>query len=243
MPRVEDGQPYDGAMPSWHPGDVRPGCAVSGRVEGAGEAGDGLYEIASVALPGGELRIMQPAEGAELPDAGAVEWAPLVPYWMVLWRSGVALAREVAALEIAGARVLEIGCGLGAPSLAAARGGAEVLASDAEPEALALLERNASRNGVTLETVRAGWADAGPLLRRVPFDLVLAADVLYERAGVGRLLSLLPELADDVLLADPGRPSAEAFLAEAPRLWSIDSRQRGVVGVHRLTRHARLKRP
>src|SRR4051794_27905836 len=48
-------------------------------------------------LPGGELRILQPTEAAELPDDGPVEWAPLVPYWSVLWRSGVALGRELAA--------------------------------------------------------------------------------------------------------------------------------------------------
>ena len=31
----------------------------------------------SVELPSGELRLMQPAYAAELPDDGAVEWAPL----------------------------------------------------------------------------------------------------------------------------------------------------------------------
>jgi len=49
----------------------------------------------SIELPGGELRVLQPLESAELPDAGAVEWAPIAPYWSVLWRSGVALAREL----------------------------------------------------------------------------------------------------------------------------------------------------
>ena len=48
-----------------------------------------------VELPGGPLRLLQPRESAELPDDGPVEWAPLVPYWSVLWRSGVALAREL----------------------------------------------------------------------------------------------------------------------------------------------------
>ena len=48
----------------------------------------------SIELPSGELRLLQPRESAELPDAGGVEWAPIAPYWSVLWRSGVALARE-----------------------------------------------------------------------------------------------------------------------------------------------------
>src|SRR3954447_12210414 len=88
-----------------------------------------------LSLPGGELRILQPSEAAELPDDGPVEWAPLVPYWSVLWRSGVALGRELAASarELDGLRVVELGCGLGVPSLVAALKGADVLATDAEP--------------------------------------------------------------------------------------------------------------
>ena len=75
----------------------------------------------SIELPGGELRLLQPDEAAELPDAGAVEWAPIAPYWAVLWRSGVALARELDRVELRGLRVVELGCGLAVPSIAAAR--------------------------------------------------------------------------------------------------------------------------
>ena len=106
----------------------------------------------TVGLPGGELRLLQPSEAAELPDAGAVEWAPLAPYWAVLWRSGVALARELDDPALGGLRVVELGCGLAVPSLAAARAGAEVLATDAATEALALVARNARANDVSLET-------------------------------------------------------------------------------------------
>ena len=49
----------------------------------------------TIELPSGELRLLQPAEAAEIPDDHQVEWAPLAPYWSVLWRSGVALAREL----------------------------------------------------------------------------------------------------------------------------------------------------
>ena len=83
-----------------------------------------------------EITILQPEESAELPDDREVEWAPLVPYWSVLWRSGVALAREVAGMPLAGRRVVELGCGLGAPSLAAAAGGARVLATDGDISSL-----------------------------------------------------------------------------------------------------------
>lgn len=202
----------------------------------------------SVDLPGGELRILQPEEAAELPDAGAVEWAPVAPYWAVLWRSGVALARELDGEDLGGLHMVELGCGLAVPSVAAARAGASVLATDTCPEALELAERNARANGVRIETAAVDWgrradrpADgprdvltAGELIRRGPFDIGLAADVLYERASVAPLLSLFPRLAPEAWLADPGRPAAGAFLEQASRRWAVETRVRGLVRIHRL---------
>jgi predicted nicotinamide N-methyase len=188
----------------------------------------------SVALPSGAVRIQQPEEAAELPDDAAVEWAPIAPYWAVLWRSGVALARELDGAALDGLRVVELGCGLGLPSIAAARAGASVLATDADPEALELLARNARANGVSVETAQADWANPGELVERGPFDLALAADVLYERASVAQLLPLLPRLAPEARVADPGRPAADAFLEEARRRWEVETHERGVVQIHYL---------
>ena len=188
----------------------------------------------SVELPDGALRVLQPREAAELPDAGAVEWAPIAPYWAVLWRSGVALARELGSAGLGGRRVVELGCGLAVPSLAAARAGATVLATDACPDALELVARNAGVNGVRVDTALVDWREPDELVARAPFDLVLAADVLYDRASVAPLLSLLPRLAPETWLGDPGRPAAGAFLEGAARRWRIDARIRGVVRVHRL---------
>jgi predicted nicotinamide N-methyase len=188
----------------------------------------------SIELPGGELRVLQPQESAELPDAGGAEWAPVAPYWSVLWRSGVALARKVEELALGGLRVVELGCGLAVPSIAAARAGAIVLATDARAEALTLVARNARVNDVRLETATVDWAAPDELLRRAPFDLVLAADVLYERASIPLLLSLLPRLAPEAWLADPGRPASVAFLEQAERRWSIETSISGVVLLHRL---------
>ena len=188
----------------------------------------------SIELPSGELRLLQPQEAAELPDAGPVEWAPVAPYWSVLWRSGVALARELDGVALRGLRVVELGCGLAVPSIAAARAGAAVLATDACAEALTLVARNAHANDVRIETATVDWAEPDELVRRAPFDLVLAADVLYERASVALLLSLLPRLAPEAWLADPGRPAAGAFIEQAGRRWPVETRVRDVVRVHRL---------
>jgi predicted nicotinamide N-methyase len=184
------------------------------------------------------LVVLQPDEAADLPDDGPVEWAPFVPYSWVLWRSGVALAREVADAPLAGSRVVELGCGLGVPSLAGARAGADVLATDEDDEALELVERNARENGLSVATARVDWADAGALVERGPFDLVLAADVLYERQSVALLLDLLPRLGREVWLADPGRAVAGAFFDQAWRDWSVATSVRDGIEIHRLTARA-----
>ena len=192
----------------------------------------------SIELPSGRLRLLQPREAAELPDAGAVEWAPIAPYWSVLWRSGIALACELDGESLRGKRVLELGCGMAIPSIAAARAGAMVLATDAEPEAVELVEDNAKLNGVEVEAAVVDWMSAiatEELTARGPFDLVLAADVLYERPTVARMLILLPRLAPLAWLADPSRPTAAVFLEQAgERGWTLETARRGVVDIHRL---------
>ena len=180
----------------------------------------------TIELPRGELTLQQPREAVEVPDVGPVEWAPMAPYWTVFWRSGVALARELEAVELRGLRVVELGCGLAVPSIAAARAGADVLATDMHTEALALVERNARANGATIETAIANWMEPDELIGRGPFDIALASDILYERQSVAPLLSLLPRLAPEAWLADPGRPAADAFLEEAARRWAVETRLR-----------------
>jgi predicted nicotinamide N-methyase len=186
----------------------------------------------SIDLPGGPVRVLQPRESAELPDDGAVEWAPIAPYWSVLWRSGIALSRELGIVGLTGRRVVELGCGLAVPSLAAARAGADVLATDAEPEALSLVARNAALNDLRIQTAAVDWNAPDELTARGPFDLVLAADVLYERRNVATLLSLLPRLAPEAWIADPGRAAAGAFEEQATRRWSVTTSRRGVVTIH-----------
>jgi predicted nicotinamide N-methyase len=129
---------------------------------------------------------------------------------------------------------VELGCGLAVPSLAAARAGAVVLATDGDDVALELAERNARANGLSIETEVVEWDSPDGLLERAPFDLVLAADVLYERPSVAALLSLLPRLAPEARIADPSRPAADAFFEEANRRWDVETTARGVISLTRL---------
>jgi predicted nicotinamide N-methyase len=188
-----------------------------------------------IALPHGELRLLRPRDSEALLDERAFSEDEFLPYWAEMWPSGLALARQLSGRALRGARVVELGCGLGLPSLVAAAGGGRVLATDWSQDALDLLRRNARLNEVRLRTERVEWGSAEGLVAEGPFDLVLAADVCYERRNVALLLSLLPRLGQEVWLADPGRSFTEAFLDQAPRLWSVHSARAHGANIHRLT--------
>ncbi|HEU5245278.1 MAG TPA: methyltransferase domain-containing protein [Gaiellaceae bacterium] len=182
----------------------RPGRPLRGAlnlVEKEVELGDDL-----------RLEILRPPSADELIDEAAFDEEEFLPYWAELWPSGLALARHVAARELRGLRVLELGCGLGLPALAAALRGADVLATDWAEDAIELLQRNAERNGVFLRVARIRWSEPEPLLRAAPWDLVLGADLLYEARNAEQLTGLLPQLGGEVLIAEPGRPYAKEFL-------------------------------
>jgi len=181
--------------------------------------GDLVEEVVPLA-PGRELAILRPRDSEALLDEHAFEDDEFLPYWAELWPSGVALARAIATRSLKGATVLELGCGLGLPSLAAALAGGRVLATDWSTAAIELLTTNAERNGATLETAVISWAAPDAVLERAPFDLVLASDVLYERRNLPVLAELLPRLGREVLLADPGRAALEDFLAQLPPVWA-----------------------
>jgi predicted nicotinamide N-methyase len=131
------------------------------------------------------------------------------PYWTLSWPSGHALAALLEERDLRGVRVLELGCGLGLPSLVAQRDGAEVLATDNEREALALLRRNARR--VLHHPMRTLLVDVlvelpEALVESAPFDLVLAGDVLYRSDLRDAFAAILPQLV---------APGGEALIAFA----------------------------
>jgi predicted nicotinamide N-methyase len=167
------------------------------------------------------LEILRPPSADELIDEERFAHDDYMPYWAELWPSGVELARAVARGELDGLRVLELGCGLGLPSLAAAARGARVLATDWAEDAIALLRRNAARNELELEAALVPWSDPASLVAAAPWDLVLGADLLYEPRNVDALLDLLPRLGSDVLLTEPGRPTAGRFFERAAQRWEI----------------------
>jgi predicted nicotinamide N-methyase len=197
-----------------------------------------------VPLPGGEVEVLRPVDADALISEEAFEQEEFLPYWAALWTSAVALAHDVSMRSLRGKPTLELGCGLGLPSLAAAIAGGRVVATDWSPQAVELLRGNAARNDIAIDVERADWAAPEPLLERAPWDLVLGADLLYERRNAELLLPLLPRLlatTSELWLADPGRPPAGPFFAAMAEAFEIEAAQDPLLpqgGVLRL----RLKR-
>ena len=159
-----------------------------------------------------ELTVERPSEPEALLDEEAFANDEFMPYWAELWPAGLALA-EALPDDLAGVRVVELGCGLGVPSLVAAARGAKVTAVDWAADAIALLRENAARNGLELEAVRADWRSF-----EGSFDLALAADVLYEERNVEPLVELMLRLAPRALVGLAGRPYEREFLERVGKL-------------------------
>ena len=138
-----------------------------------------------------------------------------LPYWAELWPSSVALAQHVTQhLDLAGRRILELGCGLGLVGVVAALQGARVLCTDYEPDALAFARHNAHRNACRQMRFRlVDWRR--PALRR-RYDYILASDVIYEARNFGPLVALLQRYlarGGAAVFAEPGRVNAIPFFA------------------------------
>lgn len=133
-------------------------------------------------------------------------------YWAFCWASGQVLARFLRdqAGWLQHKRVLDFGSGSGVAGIAAALVGAgEVVACDLDPDAQRATAINARLNGVSVD-VRPGYDDCDG-----DFDIILVADVLYDRENL---------------------PWLDRFLQRAPTVLVADSRVRNFdyAGYHKL---------
>jgi predicted nicotinamide N-methyase len=113
-------------------------------------------------------------------------------------------------------RAIELGCGVGLPTVVALARGAKILATDHYEAALDFTAHNARANlEREPETALLDW-HAPDTDHFGNFDLVLAADVLYERRNTPALAHLVPKLLapdGEAIFADPRRREAQTFLA------------------------------
>ena len=133
-------------------------------------------------------------------DATAAGLSPGLSAGAAVWDAAVVLASYLPQLTLtggwAGSRLLEVGCGAGLLAIAAARLGAAVTATDLDQRVLELCAENAEANGVgrLVTTGRLEWGELGAveeLAGGSGWDMILAADCLYQPAATRPLLKTL----------------------------------------------------
>lgn len=161
----------------------------------------GDARLVVTALPGTELKLWL-IDAENMNRAFSPEETRRIlhepPYWGFCWASGLALARFLAQHPqwVVGKRVLDFGAGSGVAAIAAARAGAlEVVACDLDPLALDACRANAALNNVQLNYSADFFAEADR------FDLIIVADVLYDRANLPLLDHFLSR-GREALVAD-----------------------------------------
>lgn len=196
-------------------------------IEALGHTGELREEdvvVRGVARP---VRVVRPIDTDVLLDRIVDDPEQNLPYWAELWPSGVGLGSEIAAdpASVAGKRVVELGSGVGITAAIAMAAGADLLATDYAPESLLLTRYTCLHHaGSEPQTMQLNWrdeTDIAQLLVDGPFDVVLAADVLYEQRDIHPLLGLLKRLVSPggiAILAHPGRPPARRFLELAAKV-------------------------
>ncbi|HWE02116.1 MAG TPA: hypothetical protein VG326_06860 [Tepidisphaeraceae bacterium] len=142
-----------------------------------------------------------------------------LPYWAELWDSARGIGIHLAAVYTAisfgkGSRLqaLDLGCGMGMAGTVAAALGADVVFADLEPPALLFARLNSLPWRKRVRTRQLNW-QRDRLDRR--FDLIIGADILYERAQWPFLEAFWRvHLAEggQVLLGEPGRQTGDLFL-------------------------------
>ena len=147
---------------------------------------------------------------------------PRLPYGIALWPAAIALAHELAARELRGLRIIELGAGTGLPGIVAASLGARVLQTDRNAAALVVCRMNSERNGVVLEQRAADWT---AWRETDMFDVIIGADILYADSVHPQLRHIFDtNLAPGgrMLLSDPFRSDSLQLLeAMAADGWNV----------------------
>ncbi|MBL9089823.1 MAG: methyltransferase domain-containing protein [Planctomycetaceae bacterium] len=176
--------------------------------------------VQEVVRNGRTWRLARPKSADDLIDEEAFQRDGRIPYWADVWTSSRVLADELHKRPAGRGRLLELGCGVGFSSLVAAGLGYETVATDYYAEALEFVEVNAELNGLTtLSTSLLDWR--APPAELGTFDVVTAADVLYERPNVPLVAAMFDRFMklDGVgYCTDPQRGAASGFADDCRKL-------------------------
>lgn len=128
------------------------------------------------------------------------------PIFGKVWPSAIVLAEYLVGRELTKGRILEIGCGLGFPSLILKKKGEDITASDGNPYAEKFLKLNCLQNN--LEMPKFLIVDWTQTQTEIKYDLIVGSDIIYERTHPAELASFLSETLAEwgkVILCDPNR--------------------------------------
>jgi len=139
-----------------------------------------------------------------------------LPYWAELWDSALGvtqfLIHSALSTQHSGLSLLDLGCGMGLCGAVAAAIGWNVLFADLEPEALLFARLNSLPNAARVRTRQLNW-QTDRLDER--FDLIIGADILYERKQWEYLEPFWTHHLNangSVLLGEPGRQTGTIFI-------------------------------
>jgi predicted nicotinamide N-methyase len=188
--------------------------------------GPARFDFTRVADPDRVLDEVAEEEDRRERLGGVRHLEPLhLPYWAELWDSAGGIGQYLARAEtsLAGVRVLDLGCGQGLAGCVAAALGARVLFADLEAPALLFARLNSLPFTPRIGTRRLNWQTDR---LDQSFDLILGADILYERKQWDHLEPFWrAHLATNgrVLLGEPGRQTGDLFLDWiGPRGWKLE---------------------
>ena len=169
-------------------------------------------------MKGGAIDLTWPADADTLLDAPITrkrfDEDEYMPYWAQPWPAAVMLVEAILGSEPGRNRTaVEIGCGVGLVSVAAAMKGWVVTASDYDDDALAFAKLNAERNGVQLAGCRR--IDYRQPLDQPAYDCILGADMTYEKRACEPLARWIASALKDqgfALVSDPNRSVSDPFV-------------------------------
>lgn len=141
-----------------------------------------------------------------------------IPYWAELWASALAMSQYLvqSKMDWTGKKVLEIGAGLGLPSIVAGKLGAtDISISDYLVEAVDFAKKNWAKNNThAANFITMDWRNPDIAFAA---DILLAADIAYEQ----RMFDALPiafktlcKKGGTILLTEPNRGFAKTFMED-----------------------------
>jgi predicted nicotinamide N-methyase len=130
------------------------------------------------------------------------------PYWSKVWHSSIALCQYLASSPdlIQNKKIIEVGAGLGIPSLFSSHIALDVVASDINPEAIEMIERSADQNG--FKNVKARILDIHSIRPDLSADVFLFSDINYDlnlAQALERQVNGLIARQKTIILSTPNR--------------------------------------